>query len=303
MDLQFARSVLSRYLSKPRALHWDVLVYVVGYLRTFPHLRLVMDGRDMVGLPEITTAHSEALASEYGCGKEEVALTDPVPRGPELELTCMYDVDWAGCQATRRSVRGIVVYLGRTCIYAKSIRQCGVAASSFCSETVAGRIAAEIVMGYRNALRSFGIRIKPGGTRCYGDNLGQVQNISMLTSPLKKRHTSIAWHLQRWSQAIGACRFGKVYGKDNPSDFVSKANTVADFHHHMDSLMAQHGRLPPRLQGAFNTKESAKGTGCSPTPTMSAREDKALGRQEEGGMSKDSPIGELSTGQMYARDE
>jgi len=91
----------------------------------------------------------------------------------------------------------------------------------------------------------------------------------MHTSPLEKRHTSMAWHLQRWSQAIGACRFGKVYGKDNPSDFVSKANTMADFHHHMDSLMAQHGRLPPRLQGMFSTKESAKDTGCSPTPTIS----------------------------------
>ena len=86
----------------------------------------------------------------------------------------------------------------------------------------------------------------------------------MHTSPLEKRHTSMAWHLQRWSQAIGACRFGKVYGKDNPSDFVSKANTMADFHHHMDSLMAQHGRLPPRLQGMFSTKESAKDTGAVP---------------------------------------
>jgi len=60
VDLQFARSVLSRYLSKPRALHWDLLVYVVGYLRAFPHLGLVMDGRDMIGLPEVPAAHSEA---------------------------------------------------------------------------------------------------------------------------------------------------------------------------------------------------------------------------------------------------
>jgi len=131
-------------------------------------------------MPEVITAHAEALAREYGCGKEEVALTDPAPRGPELELTCMYDADWAGCRATRRSVDGIVVHLGRTCNFVKEIRQCGFAASSFCSETVAGRTAVEAVLGYRNALRSFGIRIKPGGTRCYGENLGQVQNISMI---------------------------------------------------------------------------------------------------------------------------
>ena len=76
--------------------------------------------------------------------------------------------------------------------------------------------------GYRNALRSFGIRIKPGGTRCFGDNLGQVQNSSMTTSPLKERRTSMAWHMERWSQAIGACGFGKVNGNDSPSDFVRK---------------------------------------------------------------------------------
>ena len=35
----------------------------------------------------------------------------------------------------------------------------------------------------------------------------------------------------------------------------------------------------------------------------SARKDKALGRQDERGMTKDSHIGELPTEQMYARDE
>jgi len=54
----------------------------------------------------------------------------------------------------------------------------------------------------------------------------------------------------------------------------------------------------------FGTKErSAEDTGSSPTPTMSACEDKALGRQEEVVMTKDSPIGELPRGQIYARDE
>jgi len=130
----------------------------------------------------------------------------------------------------------------------------------------------EIVMGYRNELRSFGMKIKPGGMRCFGDNLGQLQNVTWLSSPLKKRHTSIAWHVQRWSQAIGACRLGKIYGKDNLADFVSKANTVADFHHHMDALVAQQGRPPPRLQGEFCCKENAKGTGYATVPTMSARD-------------------------------
>jgi hypothetical protein len=156
-----------------------------------------------------------------------------------------------------------VVHLGRICSSAKAIRQCGFAASPFCSETVAGRTAAETVMGYRNALRPFGIRIKPGGTRCFGDNLGQVQNISMTTSPLKKRRTSMTWHMERWSQAIGVCRFGKVNGNDHPSDFVSKGNTVADSHHHMDSLAGTR-TLAPRLQGMFSTKEGAEDTGSSP---------------------------------------
>ena len=70
----------------------------------------------------------------------------------------------------------------------------------------------------------------------------------------------------------------------------------------MDSLAGTR-TLAPRLQGMFSTKESAQDTGSSPTPTISACEDKALGRQETGGMTKDSPIGELPTGQIYARDE
>ena len=70
----------------------------------------------------------------------------------------------------------------------------------------------------------------------------------------------------------------------------------------MDSLAGTR-TLAPRLQGMFSTKESAKDTGCSPTPTIPARKDKALGRQDERGMTEDSHIGELPTGQMYARDE
>jgi len=155
------------------------------------------------------------------------------------------------------------VHLGRICNFAKAIRQCGFVASPFCSETVAGRTAAETVMGYRNALRSFGIRIKPGGTRCFGDNLGQEQNSSMTTSPLKKRRTSMAWHMEQWSQAIGACRFGKVNGNDSPSDFVSKGNTVADFHHHMDSLAGTR-TLAPQAAGHVQLQGERRGHGEQP---------------------------------------
>ena len=69
--------------------------------------------------------------------------------------------------------------------------------------------------------------------------------------------------MEQWSQAIGVCRFGKVNGNDDPSDFVSKGNTVTDFHHHMDSLAGTR-TLAPRLQGMFSTKESAEDTGSSP---------------------------------------
>ena len=121
---------------------------------------------------------------------------DPEPLGPVYELWGAYDSDWASCEESRRNVSGVIIYLGRTPIFSKSIRQAGLAASSFSAEMAAGRVFVETMLGFRMMLKSMGIRIKDG-SRGFGDNLSQVQNVTLLPSPLRKRPTAIAYHMLR----------------------------------------------------------------------------------------------------------
>jgi len=57
--------------------------------------------------------------------------------------------------------------------------------SSVTAEMGAGRTVVEILMGFRKLLKSIGVNVKPG-------NQGQVQNITLICSPLKKRHVAVA---------------------------------------------------------------------------------------------------------------
>ena len=63
------------------------------------------------------------------------------------------DADHAGCQVTRRSQTGILIYVNRAPILWFSTRQNTMETSTFGSEFVAARIAVEMVEGLRYKLR------------------------------------------------------------------------------------------------------------------------------------------------------
>jgi hypothetical protein len=245
-DLTMANSSLSRFASEPREGHLAMAVGVIGYLRNFPDLGIAIDPRDFPNIPPFDENQRESLRSEYGTEEEEISPNDPVPRGRPLTLTVMSDSDWAHDVVTRRSISGVAVFIGRTMVYAKASRQTGIAASSFSAEMAAGRTASQIARGFRNALRSFGIKVE-GPTPILGDNLGAIQNVTLLASPLKARHTSIGYHFMRESQAVGATSHIKVPGPSNSSDFFTKSNSTEIHHRHVDSIMTRGGRLPPFL--------------------------------------------------------
>jgi len=177
-DLSVARSMLSKYLSRPRTVHMNMVTHVYGWLRKHPDLGIAMDGRDPIGLPEYDEGLRKSLIGEYDPEPQEVNPYDPEPLGPVYELWGAYDSDWASCEESRRSVSGVIIYLGRTPIFSKSIRQAGLAASSFSAEMAAGRVFVETMLGFRAMLKSMGIRIKDG-SRGFGDNLSQVQNVTL----------------------------------------------------------------------------------------------------------------------------
>ena len=79
-----------------------------------------------------------------------------------------------------------------------SKRQATVESSTYGSELVAARIAAEMVWELRYTLRSIGVPVE-GPLYLLGDNKSVVTNTTLPSSTLKKKHNAIAYHKVRES--------------------------------------------------------------------------------------------------------
>jgi hypothetical protein len=62
-----------------------------------------------------------------------------------------------------------------------------------------------------------------GPVHLLGDNLGMIQNCSMLSSQLKKKHNAIAFHRIRECVAAGIVVLGHVRSENNYADICTKA--------------------------------------------------------------------------------
>ena len=127
---------------------------------------------------------------------EEIDDGLPEPRGNPIHSTAYFDSDHAHDQVTRRSVSGIIAFVGSTPISWTSKRQGTIKSSSYSAEFCAGRVACEEAIAIRYMLRSLGVPV-PGPTRLCGDNLGMIMSSTNPDSELKKKHVAISFHKLR----------------------------------------------------------------------------------------------------------
>ena len=76
------------------------------------------------------------------------------------------------------------------------------------------RSCSEEIRGLRYKLRMFGIPID-GPTHIFCDNQSVVNNCSKIESVLNKKHSSVAYHMARWSVATGEVCIGWINGLYN----------------------------------------------------------------------------------------
>lgn len=76
-DITYSVNLLARFSQKPRLAHWHILKNILRYLIT----------------------------------RENYGLINKRSTTNELDLCCYTDSDFAGCQVTKRSTSGVVVYL------------------------------------------------------------------------------------------------------------------------------------------------------------------------------------------------
>ena len=118
--------------------------------------------------------------------------------------------------------------VGQTPVQFFSKRQGAIATSTYSAEFCALRVATEEVTAIRYMLRCLGVVVSRPTFIC-GDNLGVIQNASLRSSMLRKRHMALAYHAVREATAAGTVLPVKIPGKDNLADLLTKPLTKDPF--------------------------------------------------------------------------
>eukprot|EP00978_Attheya_sp_CCMP212_P043937 scaffold295378_cov24-Attheya_sp.AAC.1 len=127
----------------PREGHYKAMRSVLGYLKDNPNGHYFRPWENKY--PDA----SENLPSDLL----------PETKGRSTTMSCFVDADHARDQVTRRSVTGLLIFLGSTPIAWMSKRQNTVETFTYGAEMVAARIATEKIISVRWSLRAMGVKI------------------------------------------------------------------------------------------------------------------------------------------------
>jgi len=218
-DIIYAIQTLSHFLQAPRKGHLDRAIRIFGYLKFNPTLGISMTPTTSsfpTSATEFTPSH---WREQYPNAREDIPADAPPPLGRPISLVVHVDASHASNLINRRSVTGFIVFANGVPIYWHSKQQNTIETSTFGSEIVAARIAAEKIIEYRYKLRMMGIQ---GPSLLFGDNKSVVTSCSILSNTLKKRHNALAFHKLRECVATGIIQIFHVDGKSNVADIFTK---------------------------------------------------------------------------------
>jgi hypothetical protein len=238
LDIAFAVSSLSRFSASPRFHHLELAYHLFGYLKKNPNRRLVLDSRPLIVDAELQTNsfHPDFL-EDYHDAREDIDDGLPIAYGTELMTSVFFDADHAHDHVTRRSISGIIVFVGSTPVLWHSKRQGCIATSTYCAEFVAMRQAVEEAISIRYMLRCLGVPVVTP-TALYGDNFGVIQSAEVPEGELKKKHIAISYHYVREAIAAKIVNARWCRSHENFVDVCTKALGTTSFMDLVTELMA-----------------------------------------------------------------
>ena len=239
LDITFAVASLSRFSARPREGHLELALHLMGYLKKHPNRRIVIDSRPLI-IDDVGTdkpTFEPDFLEDYPDAKEEIDSNLPKAFGKALDTSCFFDADFAHDTATRRSITGLLLFVGSTPVVSSSRRQGCIATSTYCAEFVSMRSAVEEVKSLRYMLRCLGVPVETP-TNLFGDNFGVIQSASIPHSELKKKHVAVSYHAVREAIAAKYINTYWIDSTENFADLMTKALGGNLFTSHVHDLMA-----------------------------------------------------------------
>lgn len=113
MDIAQAVTSLSRFNVAPRQGHLARAFRIFGYLKRHKHRCIRIDPRSpLIDHGLLATNNPPDFTDIYPDACEEIDSKLPVPLGAELDTTAVLDADHAHDTVTRRSITGILLFVG-----------------------------------------------------------------------------------------------------------------------------------------------------------------------------------------------
>ena len=127
------------------------------------------------------------------------------------------------------SVTGVLLFVNNSMMMWISKQQKTIIMSTYGSKLVAGCVTVELIMEYHYKLCMLGVPLD-GPALLLEDNNSIILNMTVPSSPLKKKHNVIAWHHIREAIVCKIIMFAKINSKDNYSDMIMKPLPPVLFH-------------------------------------------------------------------------
>jgi hypothetical protein len=221
MDIAYATTMLSRFNMCPREGHLFAMKKLFGYLKGHIKGKILFDTRELQ-IGEVELFDGGNWTQTYGPITETLPPDMPKPKMKPVKIVIYFDASFACDMVTRRSVTGIIVFVNSTPVRWYCKKQNTVETSTYGAELVAGRLATEMAIEFLYIFRMMGVPVD-GPVTLLGDNKGMIQNTSMMSSQLKKKHNAIAYHRVRECVAAGIITMGHVRSEKNYADICTKA--------------------------------------------------------------------------------
>ena len=236
-DVAHATSSLSRFSACPQEGHLSRAIRVFDFLQKTPNRRFVVDSRDPIvrgGKEALGKDFTKELCALYPDAAEELDANLPTPLVEEISITIFIDSENAHEKVTRRLIKGLIAFLGRTPVLYLSKRHGVIETSTYSAEFCAMKNFAEETISIRYMMRFLGVKVKIASLLC-GENLGVIQNSTIKSSLLKKKHVAISYNKTREAAASVIVHPIKTDGTINYADVLTKSQDLKTFQSITDS--------------------------------------------------------------------
>ncbi len=225
-EAQYAIKEVARRMATPRERDWNLLKRL---------------GRYLIGAPRAVFHYYWQRLPTY--------------------LDAFVDSDWAGCKGTCRSTSGGGAKVGFHTIKTWSTTQAIIALSSGEAELYALTKGAAIALGIVSLAADFGLQLH---LKLHTDASAAV-GIVHRQGVGKLRHVRVQYLWVQSKVQSGEMAVGKINGRDNPADLMTKNLAIADVQRHLETLCIEvlddRAAIAPKLARAQLTSKMTNGNG------------------------------------------